>query len=205
MARKPAKKKQIVPALAEPGDPIVWIDGRQYLPEHCEGRVEKKVTKDNFKPTRRRSSKEMPAVPAVMNGVGAVMIYTILGLSDREMAACLKVDVVAVTEIKKHPAYQETFDIVASEFVNAKASLLSARIAAAGDQALDRVIHYAFNATQEAVGLRASQDLLDRGGHSIKQMEGRSATMKNELRITITEGEKEVHIEQVMENGETDG
>ena len=143
---------------------------------------------ESFRPLKKRNIKDLPAEVPMINGVGAVFMYTLLGVSDREIAEALKVTVSEVEQVRAHTAYKECFDIVVAEFISKNSDLLAARIAAYSHSALDTVGNIALNGKKEETKLRASIDLLDRAGVKAKDVEARNLGNKgNELRIVVVE------------------
>lgn len=188
--------------LARPGDPYVMPDGRQIQPEGDRIDVvsnQSKLDVKSFKASRRRVLKELPAQPSVLNAIGCAVMYSILGIADREIAQALNCKASELQNIKSHPAYGECFGALVSEFINANSDLIHSRIAAYGHDSLTRVAHLAINGTKEEVSLRASQDLLDRGGFTKKDV-NRGANGMDELRITITRGGEDVKINLGMDH-----
>lgn len=185
--------------LARPGDPYVTADGRVF---HEEGVIHPYKDKNgkvdtsaiDFKPSKRRAVKELPAPVKIFNGVACVFVYTMMGVSEFDIAIALGITIENVKDIKKHAAYRETFDCVVGEFINVNSNLLQARIAAYGHEALTGLAHIAINGKAEANQLRANIDLLDRGGHSKKMDAGKSMGM-GELRIVILDKQSKVEVE----------
>lgn len=187
----PPAPRALAISLARPGDPYVMADGQVYQPAKMARDVtegQPKLTPKTFKPTARRSLKELPADAAILNGVACVIMYTVLGIGDREIAAAMKVDTDSVKKIKAHHAYAECFDSVVSEFVSANSDLLHARLAAYSHDALTGVADIAFNGRKEENRLRAGMDILDRGGITKKDTRTINNVM-NELRITIVKSD----------------
>lgn len=185
--------------LARPGDPYVTADGRVFHEEGViapykdkDGKVDTSVI--NFKPSKRRALKELPAPVNIFNGISCVFVYAMLGVSEFDTATALKITIEEVKQIKKHAAYRETFDCVVGEFINVNSSLLQARIAAYGHEALTGLANIAINGKAEANQLRANIDLLDRGGHSKKMDAGKTMGM-GELRIVILDKQAKVEVE----------
>jgi hypothetical protein len=176
------------PKLAKDGDPLVMIDGRVIQPEEMFPQTKPpEPDRKVYRPLRKRAIRELPAAPNVMKGVAVVFGFTVLGLTDRDIAEILGVTVTQVREIRAHAAYNETFNIISSEFVSAKSKRLDSRIAAMADNALDTVGEI-MTTGKENNRLRASIDVLDRAGAG--QKETRQNNMQqNELRITITKGD----------------
>lgn len=193
MTKATNKKKSLARPLAKVGDPYVTSDGRIIAPFQEAKAEPGKVSTTKFKPQRKRALRDLPVQPAIMNGIACVFMYTILGVSDREIAEAMKVTVTDVGNVRKSPAYAECFDNVVNEFINVNSELMHARIAAYGQNALSSVADIAFNGKREANKLRASVDLLDRGGFTKKDNTGRGVG-NNELRIVVTDGDANVTV-----------
>jgi hypothetical protein len=176
--------------LVEPED-----EGRKRRAKVAEQITPQSIKPENFKSIKKRTVKELPADPNVINAISVVFMYTILGLGDREIADILKTTVSEIVDIRLHEAYGECFQIIHGEFVNANSDLLASRIAAYSQDALTTVGELAMGAKKEEVKFRASADILDRAGVRAKDIEGRAGVAKSELRITVVDGTKETKIE----------
>jgi hypothetical protein len=208
------KGRTTKPKLARPGDPLVLADGSKIKPDGdalTEGKTERRLiaihqqamAPADFRPTKRRTVKELPAPPTMMNGVSVVFVYTMLGLSDREMADMLNISPIDIESLRNGEAYKELFDGVMNEFINADSDLVQSRIAAYAHSALIRVAEISATSEEESVALRASQDILDRAGHAPKDRNARANSMAgNDLRIVVVDGERTV---QVNINANTTG
>jgi hypothetical protein len=183
-------------ALARVGDPLITATGGKIDPEgYASGRPVKSeppamvLDAETFRPLKKRTLRELPAEVSLINGVGAIFMYTLLGVGDREIADALKTTVVQIEEVRRHTAYKECFDIIVAEFINKNSDLLAARVAAYSHSALDVVGSIAMNGKKEETKLRASIDLLDRAGVKPKDVEARNnASKSNELRIVVVKG-----------------
>jgi hypothetical protein len=194
-----SKSSSVAKKLARPGDPYVTADGRVFHEENIvtpykdrDGKVDTSAI--DFKPSRRRAVKELPAPVKIFNGIACVFVYSMLGVSEFDTAIALGITVDNVKDIKKHAAYRETFDCVVGEFINVNSNLLQARIAAYGQEALTGLANIALNGKAESNVLRANIDLLDRGGHSKKLDAGKSMGM-GELRIVILDKQRKVEVD----------
>lgn len=187
MPKKPIK-------LARPGDPYVMSDGRIVAPVFCEEAVQSTaLTVADFKPTKQRSAKDLPAPQSMMKAIATVLVYSLLGLGHREIAEALGIDVGIVDKVKAHPGYDETFQALFTEMINVNSEHMMARIAAYGPNALKGLANIAFHGKAETNQLRAQQDLLDRGGHSKKQASG-AMNGANDLRIIVEQGDSTVEV-----------
>lgn len=208
-----AKKVQVVKpgrGLARPGDPLITGKGEKLEPLN---KPEKKkgvndlitpqtIDPAQYRPTKKRVLKELPAEPRIITAVGAVFMYTLLGIGDREIADTLGTSVEEVISLRDHSAYGECFQIIHGEFINANSDLLTSRIAAFSQTALQTVGGLAKEGKKEEVRLRASMDILDRAGVRPKDQEQRASTTMNELRIIIVDGNADQGID-IEISGET--
>lgn len=189
----------LVSKLARPGDPYIMTDGQRIQPEGQE--VNPKDTKfqvqaKTFKSTRRRTPKEMPAEPKMMKGIACVLLFTLLGLSDRDIAEALNISTDDVKHIRGIAAYSETFEMVSDEFINTSSAYMMARLTAYSHDALTNIANIALNGKKEDVKLRANQDIMDRSGNSAKINGARgNADSAGELRIVYIDGEKQVEVQ----------
>jgi hypothetical protein len=187
-------------ALPKPGDPYVMDNGR--LIKDVEREAERELSAKNFKAATKRTLKEMPAPPETLKAIAVILVYTLLGVGNREISEAVGITTDDVKAIRKHAAYGEAFDYISQEFISVNSNLISARIAAYGHDALSRVYHHAMKSKHDNVSLRASRDILDRGGHGARSLMEKAMMGKNELRIVLVEGSKPVDIEV---NGEKFG
>lgn len=200
-------------ALARVGDPLITDTGQKIDPE---GYIAGKPVKveppalvldaETFRPNKKRTLRELPAEASLINGVGAIFMYTMLGVGDREIAEAMKITVMQIEEVRKHSAYKECFDIVVDGFINKNSDLLAARVAAYSHSALDVVGTIAMEGKKEESRLRASIDLLDRAGVKPKDVAARNeANRGNELRIVIVKQDDKTNLEFEMGTGGIDG
>lgn len=185
--------------LARPGDPYMTSAGR-IIHESDVGKPNSDgavpvVTAKDFKATKHRMVKDMPAPVGFMNGVACVFLYTIFGISDREICDSLKIDRQQLAEIRTHSAYAESFDVALSEFINANSDLMTARLAGYSHNALSSVAYLAFNSEDEKLRFRASDKLLDRAGIGVQPNGAKGgAGGKNDFRIVYVNGDAKVDV-----------
>lgn len=182
------KKKKL--SLPRPGDPLVLSDGRVIQPERLAAHPSPPPTllPSEFRPNVQRSVKDLPVPAASMNGIACVLVYTIMGLGDREIADAMNVSPETVVKAKESQAYEDAFKSMADAFISANSELIHARIAAYGHDALTSLADVALHGKNEAVRGRYSADLLDRGGWNAKANRGVDGA--NDLRIVITNGDE---------------
>jgi hypothetical protein len=146
---------------------------------------ENRINAVEFRSKRRRNMDELPAPANIMTACGAVMLYTLYGVGDREIANALKISVIDLEEIRAHPAYGDYLEIMGQEIINAESDNLTHRLAAYAHGALDTVAHVSRNGKLENNRLRASIDILDRGGFAPKAVAEKQVSLKNVLRIQV--------------------
>lgn len=204
MARKPAKRQSRVPgpALADPGDPLVAPDGQVLQPirhpnKLKEDQQQHKIDPLTFRGVKQHNVRDLPAPANMMHGIGAVLMYSIMNVGDREIADQLKISVEDVIKIREHPAYSEVFQAFFDNVISAHGQSIVGRIASYAQKAADKVAHLAFHATGEKVQLDASRDILDRGGFRPKDVDQKQGMQNNTLRIQINraDGSKELELQ----------
>lgn len=205
--------KSPVPVLARVGDPFVAPDGSLIAPSYPEDyfpriKEETKIQATTWRAKRRRNLNELPAQSNVMNAVGAVMMYTFFGVGDREIAQALKCTVEDVTEVRANAAYSEFLELIGTEIISAESENVTHRIAAYAHGALDTIAHVSRNGKVETNRLRASIDIMDRGGFNPKMVAEKQISLKNVLRIQVLDdyGQgKTVNVEINSDMGDDNG
>lgn len=223
----PTAEQAPAPMLARHGDPLVLPDGQIIDPEtdldepnpsETEAEIEarsalsagnnaarallQQVNPADFRPTTRRSMRELPAPTGVMNAVSVVFVGTLLGLGDRELAENLRITIEQLQEIRQHTAYNEVFETILTELLNTNSDLIQSRLAAYSHNALTQIHQISSIGKQETNRLRASQDILDRAGHRPKDSNARNNPGSNTLRIVYTDDQKQTRVEVNVNQGE---
>lgn len=202
-----------VPVLARVGDPFIAPDGSLIAPSYPEDyfprlKDETKINPVTFRAKRRRNMNELPGQSNIMNAVGAVMMYTFFGVGDREISQALKCTVQDIEEIRAHTAYSEYLELLGSEIISAESENVTHRIAAYAHGALDTIAHVSRNGKVESNRLRASIDIMDRGGFNPKMVAEKQVSLKNVLRIQVLDEYgtgKSMNIEINQDIGGDDG
>jgi hypothetical protein len=164
-------------------------------PEDYFPRVKEETRVDpvTFRGRYRKNIDELPAAPNIMTAIGAVMLYTMYGVGDREIANALKCTVIDVEEIRAHPAYGDYLELVGAEIISAESDNLTHRLAAYTHGALDTIAHVSRNGKLENNRLRASIDIMDRGGFAPKAVAEKQVSLKNVLRIQVMDDNGKGH------------
>jgi hypothetical protein len=188
--------KLLAKPLARWGDPYVTPTGAIVQPDSINGGVEVAPALNviQYKPQKKRSTKDLPAPPLTINAIACVFMYTMLGLGDREIADTLKITTQKLEMIRKHSAYAECFEIVTGEFISINSEMIHARIAAYSHDALSSVAEIALAGKEEKNRLRGSIFIMGAGGFGNKVDQQRSVA-QNDLRIVIINKEHDVRVE----------
>jgi hypothetical protein len=197
-----AKKRE----LARPGDPYVAPDKSVIPPEPLSRTpaidVNTKIEPKDFKPSARRTLKDLPADVRMVNACSCIFMYTLMGIGDRQISEALKISITQVNQIREHSAYAECFNLVVGEFINANSDHIQARIAAYSHGALSQTASIAFAGEKENNKLKASLELLNMAGFSKKDVAGKGDALMNELRIIVVNDEGAVNVNVGMNGAE---
>lgn len=203
-----------MPVLARVGDPFVAPDGSLVQPLYPEDyfprlKEDTKLDPAEFRGKRRRNIDELPAASNIMNAIGAIMLYTIYGVGDREIANALKCSVIDIEEVRALPAYGEFLELLGAEIISAESDNITHRLAAYAHGALDTVAHVSRNGKLENNRLRASIDILDRGGFAPKAVAEKQVSLKNVLRIQVMDDngknrDLDISLESIVEESDGD-
>jgi hypothetical protein len=192
--------------LARPGDPYVAPDKSIVAPEPLSRTpavdVNTQIDPKDFKPSTRRTLKDLPADVRMVNACACIFMYTLMGIGDRQIAEALTISITQINQIRAHSAYAECFSLVVGEFINANSDHIQARIAAYSHGALSQMAKIAFDGEKENNKLKASSELLNMAGFSKRDaLNGKGDTLMNELRIIVVEGEGKVDV-NIHANGD---
>ncbi len=169
-------------ALAKPNDPYVTTSGKVLT--KSDGEEVDALAVDNdigagvaraHVSSARRSLADLPVEPKTQTAVLVVLGYSIIGLSDNEIAQTVGISMQDVRRLKMMDAYQETFDMLFWEFIHANGQSLVAKIAKAAPGALTSVIEIATSGENENAKYKAAADILDRSGLHHEALFGKAA------------------------------
>lgn len=180
-------------SLPASGEPLVLADGTVVYPG---GKTVKppRVTPmvevpSNTKAQRlvaatRRKLVDLPAVPKQMNIMSVVIMYTMLGIQDHEIALATELTIDQIKLIKEHEIYGRLLEDIASNIVAQDTNALQTVIASHAKAAVDKIVEHLDN-EEGKVSLGAAKDLLDRAGfRPIDQVEHKH-TMEGGLTIRV--------------------
>lgn len=181
--------------LANPGDPYLSRRGEVALPDESHpDRPEITIgppNARNISSSIRRSAQEMPTDIRTQTALNVVLVYSLLGMTENEIAHATNTSLDNIRELRKLPAYQETFEMLFAEILSVNSSSIQAKISSFATEAVENVMSLARDAKKEIVKLKANQDVLDRAGLHPETLYGKNAVDDGigSLKIVIQDGE----------------
>lgn len=199
--------------LARPGDPLITKKGVKIDPDLPRSaktldnlpapvgqhKSNLSINPSQYRSSKRRNIRDLPAPPNVINGIAAAFMYTILGVGDREIADTLKITTMQLEELREHSAYAECFNTILDELISTNSDAIQARIASYATKAVDNIFDIAEHTEEDSLKLRANQDLADRAGIGAKQLAERKIATHSTLRIMVIDEEKSISVDLNME------
>jgi len=189
--------------LAKKGDPYVTREGQviiktDAIPDVNSTSIGPPIAK-RITPDHQRSIKELPTDPKTQTALNVVLVYHLMGLTDNEISILVGIDIEQIQYLKDMPAYQETFEILFSQFISTNSSSLQAKIAAFAPAALESMLDLAVKAKNENARMKAAADVMDRSGLHYETLYGRNKDDSSfeSLKIVFEDGEdtKNINIE----------
>lgn len=189
-----SKKKDSTQPLARVGDPLPAPDG-SFIAEEDDDDLEAvddlpppstAVPFKEYRPIARRVISDLRASPQSTNVALVVLGYTLLGISDGEIASSTGLAPHEVNLVRESRIYSEAFENIMRELISANSEYIECRIAAHSSMALDNIAGIARKSKNTGYRLTASRDLLDRAGHRPQDNASRQNQGMNELHIVIT-------------------
>jgi len=140
----------------------------------------------DFRAFRRQDMRDLPAEVRTMNACAAVLMYTMLGISDREIMLELRLTDDQLLKVREHEVYALMFEACTEELINVNSMSLQSRIAGMAHGALTRVHEISRKAKKDETRLMASNSILDRAGTKFGDQAERSKGSPVGLRIVVT-------------------
>lgn len=138
----------------------------------------------------KRSLADMPVPAKQLNVLSVVCLYSLIGLSESDIATALNMSVEQVGRVKMLDAYTTVYDYTVKSIIDEEADDIRSLFAANAKGAARRMVELATEAENEGVKYKANADLLDRAGHrpaDVVQIQGQ---LDQTLRVVYVEDEK---------------
>lgn len=162
-----------MPALAKQDEPLVLADGTRINPS--DGTVMRDAPTYVEIPTHRdaqqivaatrRKLGDLPDVPARINPLSCVLMYTVLGLSEQDIAIALGTTTVQVGRIKTLDAYTQLYNDLINSLVDNEIADVRAYIASHAKHSAKRIVEFAKQTNDSVLAFGAAKDILDRSGN----------------------------------------
>jgi hypothetical protein len=136
----------------------------------------------------RASIADLPADPSATTTAGVVWLYYMLGLNDADIAACTGLTMQQVDLIKGMKLFSQLDTMIIANSAKLSSANIETRIHSMAGKSMDTIEDIMNDDEVEAaVKLRAAQDLLDRAGHSSKQISEKRTLLEGGLVIRIVQ------------------
>lgn len=183
--------------LAEAGEPLILADGTKIDPAN--GKViRERTARGGFLAIpsaseaqaivakSRRSISELPLAPRQMSGVALVLFYTMWGLNESDIAIAVgNLSIDQVKMIKSLPEYKTLSDDILKNVLEYEANDVRTFFKQNAHKAAEKII--ALTEEDGALGLRASQDVLDRSGFRPADVHEHTHKFEDTLKIEYVE------------------
>lgn len=129
---------------------------------------EDEVTSTDLDPSKlvvptQKKLRDLPENTRTMNGISAVLCYSLFGLNDDDIAEAIGTTIDRVESIKKLPSYTAMRNDVITNVISAEQSDVRELFVKHSRRAVHTVVD-AMNAKKTADRLKAAGDILDRSG-----------------------------------------
>lgn len=180
-------------ALPASGEPLKLADGTLVYPggKTVKPQREPQMVEvpSNTKAQRlvaatRRKLVDLPAVPKQMNIMSVVIMYTLLGIQDHEIALATELTVDQIKLIKEHEIYGRLMEDVATNIIAQDTNELQTIIASHAKAAVGKIVEHLDNEDGKT-SLGAAKDLLDRAGYRPADQVEHRHTMEGGLVIRV--------------------
>jgi len=179
--------------LPAANDPLELADGTRIDP--LTGKVIKNVLGMIEVPTHseaqrivtqtRRNVNELPELPEKMNTISVIVAYALFGLTDSDIAIATSLPIEQVRNIKGLEAYDEMYDTITRDIIEADSDDVRNRFKQHSRQAQDKVLDL-LDSENEGIVLRAADGILDRAGHRPVDVVEHNHKIEGGLHIEIT-------------------
>ena len=161
-------------ALVTGTEPLVLADGTKIDP--ASGKVIKDKPAKQFieVPSQReaqrlvtnarRVASDLPAPPQQMNAISLVVMYTLYGLDDKNIALVTSLSEKQIGNIKMTDAYDTMYKQVTKTILDSDTDDVRNLIQAGARTAAKKVMD-SLDSENEILAFKAAQDILDRSGH----------------------------------------
>lgn len=196
--------------LPSAADPLILADGTKINPTN--GEVIRDITEEqgieavpsDSEARRelvniRRTVRDLPEVPSKMHLVSAVLSYELFGLMPQDIASILQLTVPQVRAVQSSEAYGSFRDDVIKRFSDSEAEDVRRLIEQKTKIAVDKIVR-TMDSGNETLAFKASQDILDRGGHRAADIVEHRHKISGGLRVTYIDSDRDsIPVKNIIE------
>ncbi len=183
--------------IADADNVIILADGTRILPD---GRIDGEIvtpvkrlpkiarnehlTDKPFFVRQRKFIGDLPAPPKTMNAINVVLMYTMYGLGDDQIAEATGLRGGQVADLRNSEAYMQMQNAMVKAVAECEQGSVRSIISQYAIDAAHKIGELV-NSESAAVSLHASKDILDRAGHRPADVVHHNMTMDQTLRIEV--------------------
>lgn len=176
--------------LPEPGSPLMGIEAIKAasvvsIPSELE--AQKLVAK------ARRNLSELPLPPKGMNTISAVLMYSMLGLADQEIALATGIEATRLADIRASKAYKEVTNELVQSVLSKDSEDVKRVLAESAVRAAQKLVGK-MDSELDPVALKAIESVLDRTGHRPVDRHEHLVAQMTTMRIEFVEPEKDLPV-----------
>tara|TARA_B100000131_G_scaffold306302_1_gene333225 strand:+ start:1429 stop:2028 length:600 start_codon:yes stop_codon:yes gene_type:complete len=140
----------------------------------------------------KRRLTDLPVPPSKMNTISMVLCYSLMGITDSDIATVLNLDEEQVGRIRMSDSFREIRESVVHNIIESDQESVRSMISQSGVLAASRMVE-GLNSTNEATRIHSAKDLLDRGGHRPADVIEHKHKIEGGLRIEyVTKEENDI-------------
>ena len=172
--------------------PLTLADGTVV---HPDGRVEKPRAKFVEVPSnteaqqivaRARSSlADLPALPKQMNLINVILTYSLLGITDEEIAIATGLTTKQIGQVRMQEAYGKVQDLLAEQIADSGKEAVRTFLNQHALSAAKQVVQVMESTTREEMALAAAKDILDRTNNRPVDVHEHRLMVDGGLRVEI--------------------
>jgi len=135
----------------------------------------------------QRTIKEIPIDPQQLNAVSLICAYTLIGLSDSDMAVATGLTEKQIGILKMSEGFSYVYDAAIESIISTDADDIRQMVVGHARESVRTIANLRDGSEFDQVRLAASKDLLDRAGHRPADVIEHRHSLDGDLRINIIE------------------
>jgi predicted DNA-binding protein (UPF0251 family) len=198
--------------LVEPNDNVIVLaDGRkidvsgkevkpkrQMIEIPANGEAQKLVIRAN------RRIADLPAIPEKLNGTSVILVYSMFGLADQEIALATGLTVEQIETVRMHDSYVTLLEELRKNVIAADQDIIRRTIQQHALNAQNKIVDL-MESDDDKTALKASQDVMDRAGYRPADIVEHRHKMEGTLRVVHVEKKSTENMPIIDVFGEKNG